>query len=736
MVTQHKHELSSLSVLDAVEILTNIADLKWNKEAIVMEPEKFIEEKKIAKKAIPFTSQKEQPHTISLIKEIFKVILDYLQNFYRSEDHFAPNPTAEEGVRTIMVIVGEAAKKLDTYKSLFEKARVKSITGLPEYKRLQEFYLSKIARKIDDSTLSKWLLELTKRAWDQSRDFKITPRKTMQTKHVFVDLDSVKKDTEYELFMLRKEDAARFYSPRLIRNIKLVCDFGEHFGKTEGFDPLQDIQIWQNKCFAAAAKGILAEVDREMRKFYQQALQFKDREVVEHINKAFMALMLCVNSQQWINNHPTKSSKEYFTDFQHYLRSALISRDYLKLIAYPPKQSSKLANTLLETIHGLCTAMYTSLRFYQPILAQLENMILDAVEHQSPEHIKAAEASHFLWNRLAGEHKAIEKHIKGHASGPLVKVLDILESDEYSAYDPFILQYLPSRLYALRINDHTILNLNIPSPTAQEFINKAAVIDEFKGFLRNCHEGEAITKHLMINLQDRTSWREHSRCVALEELQKHEGFEEKIIVVTLPKDTEFYHQLEPYYQENHADVFIENLKSHINDLSTGFYVPESLLNNITPRLIDGITAEIHRIFFSGKNVLLREHRLDFIELFYLFLELKLIEVVKPDSFSLTCKDGIDVSAAANALLFCVLKMINGEELTPADRTILNQILYAPALMQRERSINTDRFNRMISALKCVESVQHQLGRENFSTMIHDAFGIFYKTPILKSGIVC
>jgi hypothetical protein len=102
---------------------------------------------------------------------------------------------------------------------------------------------------------------------------------------------------------------------------------------------------------------------------------------------------------------------------------------------------------------------------------------------------------------------------------------------------------------------------------------------------------------------------------------------------------------------------------------------------------------------------------------------------------LTCKDGVDIGSTANAQLFAFLKIINEDHFTAQDRAALNNMLYAPALLIRERSVNPERFNRMNSAIKCIESVRSQLGKENFAMMIHDIFGEYYKTPILKSKIV-
>jgi hypothetical protein len=736
MVTQEKHETSYLSIMDAVEALANIADLDLNRNIAIVQPHDItVQDINVTYKTIHWLHHKEAPETIVVIKEIFRAILNYLRNFYRKDYSYVTNSKAVEGIKTIMVLVGEAAKKLDKYSSLFERAHVKSVADLSEYKHLQEFYLSKIARKVDEGTLGKWLLELTKRAWNHSREVKLTSKRAMQTKHVFVDLDSVKKDTEYELFFLRKEDATRFYSPRLIRNIKLVCDFGDYFNKSKtGNDSLEDIALWQDRCYLIAAKDILKTVENRLRRYFKEAMPFKDKELIQNLNKAFMALMLCANTHNQINQAHGKSCKDYFSDFQFYLRSALHTRDYLKLITYPPEPSSKLANCLLDTAHCVCMALFENLHFYQSIEPHLQKMFAEAAEIQSSEHEAAAKTSHALWSSLACENKAMTKLIKTHSNGPLIKVLDVLQNENQLAFDPFILQILPSRVFALS-NENKFMNVQIPSPTSQEFIHKVSIVEEFKGFLRNCEKNDFINKHLMINLQDRTSWREHFRCTVLEDLQKIEAFEQHLVVVTLSKDTEFYHQLEPYYQDNHADIFIQHLKEHLGDVNSGFYFPQEITKLLFPNFVEEVIKEIHHVFFSGKNILLREHRLDFIELFYLFLQLKLIEIVKPDSFSLTCKDGVDISSTANAQLFAFLKLINEDHFTAADRVALNNVLYAPALLIRERSVNPERFNRMNSVIKCIESVQSELGHEDFTKMIHDVFGKYYKTSILKSKIM-
>ena len=141
-----------------------------------------------------------------------------------------------------------------------------------------------------------------------------------------------------------------------------------------------------------------------------------------------------------------------------------------------------------------------------------------------------------------------------------------------------------------------------------------------------------------------------------------------------------------------------------------------------------------RIFFSGKNILLRDHRLSFIEIFYMFLHLKLIELVKPDALSFTCKDDIDIGSAASAQLYAFMKLIGSEKLTEADRNELNGIIYGAPVMLRERAMLPDRFNRMLNTIKTIELVREQYGEANFALIIHEAFDEYFKTPILQAKL--
>lgn len=171
------------------------------------------------------------------------------------------------------------------------------------------------------------------------------------------------------------------------------------------------------------------------------------------------------------------------------------------------------------------------------------------------------------------DYLAICSIFKNHSRGPLVKILEILDEGFRNGFDPFTQLNFPSLLYGLDWNGHKMVNIHLPSPTFQEFIHRAHVLEEFKGFLRHCQIEFPVHKHLLINLQDRTSWHEHARTFALEELRMHEDMDKVLTVITLAKETDFYLQLPPYQQENHAHIFIQQFKAHLGDEASGYYFP-------------------------------------------------------------------------------------------------------------------------------------------------------------------
>ena len=736
MTKGKNHEIPNITILDAVETLSDITDLEILPDIGITKKSNFIVgDQDITYRSVQWMHEDDIELRIKHLKEIFRVILTYLRDFYKKQYAYLEDHQSIEGIKNIMVLVGEAAKKLDRFRSIFHVSiKEKNVTDWKEYKQLQDFYLNRIARHIDEGVLSKWILGLAQKAFAVETPSLTEAKKELQTAHIFVDLEAVKKDTEYELFFMRKEDGSRFYSPRLIRNIKLVCDFGEYIGEDRVDDPLIDLVVWQDHFMHSCAKDLYTALQPTIKEFYECANKYKDKEILICLRKTIMALMLCSKSKHLYRNSPPKSCLEYFYDFQMYLRETLKTREYQRLKAYPPSITEKLDYCILDTVNSLCSAFFKLMKGYHEMIGPMQGLLREANQDISQEHLEAARSSHQLWSRLGCDHTALSKLFRRHANGPLIKVLNILEENNTNTYDPIMQGNIPSQFYSLYFNETKIDCIHLPCPIHQEQIDKATIIDEFKAFITDLKNRQS-GKHLIFNLQDRTSWREYVRCKLLEEMQLRGDFEDEIVIVTLPKDTEFYHQLAPYLNDKHADVFLKNLKKHALDESIGFFFPKNIKKQLSGSFIEDLASAIHRIFFHNKNVLLQEHRLDFIELFYTFLELKIIELVQPISFSFTCKDCIDIGSSSSAQLFAVLKLLNEEKLKEDEIDYLNVLLYASSILVRERLLSPERFKRTLNTIKVFESIRDEYGQVNFLMIIREAFGRLFKTNILESLVI-
>lgn len=740
MDTYDRQENSILTIDKAVETLSHIADLEIDRNLGTVPPDDILLEEaaSLGQHTIQWLQQQDASTTVEIVQETFRVILDYLKNYYKMEPGYIYDQQAIEGIKTIMVLVGEAAKKLDRYTALFNATSAKSVTELKEYKQLQEFYLNRVVREVDEDMLGKWIWALSQKGRGEGAVVEEPvqhARTSTHTKHVFVDLESVKKDTEYELFFLRKEDGSRFFSPRLIRNIKLVNDFGDSLGQEKHEDLLFNLSVWQDRLAHACAKNIVQTTRLYIDRFVRDAISHKDNELVTSVSKAIMGLLLAVNPHNLDHNMPIKSCRDYYCDFHYYLREALNSNDYKRLVAYPPNNSHRISHCLVQTIQAFCKATYVHLDAYQELLSLVHGVI----QHSLKEDVRNEKPTqqieeNTICNSLNRDYSAMSKLLKYHPNGPLNKIIESLEGGKYSEFDPITQENIASQLYTLYVQESRYVFARWPSPTHQEFIHKADLIEEFKGFLHACvHDGK-VAKCLLINMQDRVTWKEHARSAAIEELNHREAFDKHIIALTIAKDTEFYHQVAPYNDENNAEAFIQLFKDQLKDQASGFFIPKAVKDKLNGFIGEAMKA-IHRIYFSEKNTLTRDQRLDFIEIFYLFLQLKVLEIVKPDVIGFSCKDAIDICATTSAELFVFLKLLAQERLSENDREQLDLMLYGPVLLQRERILIPERFNRMVSTIRVFESMCRQLGQPTYSRIIQDAFGHLYETPILQGKVI-
>lgn len=697
MLIRKGHE--EISVMEAVDNLSHMAEIDLTVPA-----------KGVNVKALTEEQISEQMQTLSWhdpeyfvynrerVKDTLIAVFKYLKGLHEKDKGQLRDIDTQKAIQAIILLVNEAADKLDKYTELFKgPQKAGSVKELKEFKDLMHFYQTKVFQRYQaiPESEEKWKEEWGTETEEELLDIK---RKGLK------DLETVRRDNEYELFYITKEDGRPFFHRSLLRHIRLVGQFDELMIDSVEEDPFLRIKVLQDRDLHYAAQQILHVASPYVDDFCKEALKHRDVEVVAATSKALMALMLAANQRNLMQNSAGKSAISYYADFHFYLRQALASKEYKRFMAFPPDHSERFHNALINLIHILCTSFFMRVGSRREMVSFIHHLIERGGKNSVVRSQTASPLN--LWNQLLDQDQEIRQLLKQFPNGPLMKTVDAFRTEvEIEGFDPVAQENIACQLFTIVNDEMHISCVRIPSPTEQKVINKAEVIDEFSGFLRALSSHGRGQRHLLINLQDRTSWHEHSRCRAIEEIQKGAEFAEAVSIVTLPKNTDFYWQSSHYLHINEADAFIQQFKEQIaSEEQCGFYFPQGINKEELMAFAERAMPVIHQQLFGGKSTLLRKNRLDFIEVFYILFVLKIIELYRPDSVSFTCKDGVDTGAAASTELFAFLRMMNdGPAWSKQEKDFLLWMIYSGALTVRERAIDIQRFNRLISALEVVNA---------------------------------
>ncbi len=655
-----------LSIIDAVDNLSSMAELE-------QESQKF-------RWIAPGQQEKNQ----EAVKQTFRVVHNYLEHLYEKDQEKLKDKETQRGIQAMMVIAGEAAQKLGKYTDLFKGA-----AELKEYQDLQQFYLTKIMQRFQQSLK---LEEAWEEEWGGLKEEEIVDIHRRGLK----DLETVRKDKSYELFSIRKEDGRPYFNRNLLRHIKLVGDFDESLIETGAETPFTRVRTIEDRDAHATAREVLNLTAGYVDEFYKEALRYKEIVFAVALNKALMALMLAANGRNLMQNTTGKSCRGYYSDFHFFLREALGSPEYLEFLESPPARSERFSYALINVCQALCTAFFMRVGTRQEEIDLIHRLI----KKKPGESVPFAGIS--AWNGLLEDDEEMRSLLKGYPSGPLLKTLELFREEEGKlGFDPLAQRNLPSQLFNFSLGELHVSVLRVPAPIRQEVITKATVVSEFRGFLRHLKTKLEGKRYLLVNLQDRTSWEEHARCSALEELSR----QGELLVLTLPRDTDFYNQSQEYAEQSESEGFVAVFKEQIaSGESCGFYFPPQVQKEEIVRISSQLIELIWKEVFSHGKTLSRKQRLDFIEIFSSFFVLKMIEMLKIEIVSFTCKDALDNGAAMGAGFFAFLRQLStGEAWFKEEKDFLLWMLYGPALIVRERLIDISRLNRTISALAALDA---------------------------------
>ncbi len=630
-------------------------------------------------------------------------ILDILDRSYWAIHHhlisLRDNPKTdweskrvEEGVAAIMTLVGESARKIDLYLA-FRLGHVLAtkVVDREEFRSLQKFYLQHIRSKFSNGIEGDlaWSEE-----WLENKEAPASAVCGLK------DFETVRKDGEYELFYLRNEDGKPYFNPALLRNIKLTVEM-ESLSDTFEEDPLLQVRSMLDRDSQASANQILGESHAQWILFFKMSKKFVGHELAQALGKVATALFLAANHRNLLQHTSLKNCLQYFDDFIFFLRAALKTSEYQKWVAYPPDSSDKVALLLLELTHSLCSSLFLRAGGIKQEAIGLIHRTMRKGEEMSQAMEKHLAKAESVWGQFFLDDERLRALLSHFPNGSLFKILDIVrESQDENAvvsFDPIAQGNLPSRLYRIDWGEKKMQAMHLPAPICQSVINKVEIVDEFRAFLRRYKD--LSKKHFLINLQDRTSWREFSRSKKLETLQHNAEYTKSYASITLSKDTDFYHQANEYALLNQAEDFISALKAQIaSEAECGYYFPPSWNPSERFAFVEDAIRLIHAQFFHNKKELHRKDREDFIEIFYQLLVLKALEHYSPDSMSFTCKDALDVGSAASAIFYGFIKMLTEETSMKEERDFFLWLFYVPALLVRERAADPERIHRALSVL--------------------------------------
>lgn len=681
-----------LSLEEAMENLSTIAQMEVDEKTTLglLKGEKIVVEGgEYSYTDVIWLFPEDHLNFIASVRPSFAALVLHLEKLFQKHQADPDNVQIQKGMESIFTLSIDAVEKVKEYFALFGKNV--DLSQTEEFKKLEELWKNKIKPALGTEA-ETWGKDWAKNADSKTLDFDFTGLK---------DWETIKADRAWELLHLKDENEKPLFDSSLLRDIKISAVLSSARKSKEDFilflaeRKAADLQL--------SSKHILMMVGKEVAGFYKSHFDFSKNKLAALFSKAVFALFLAANPKNLNKN--TKNSLGYFRDFQLFLRQAL------KALEYRQAAFSRKKNQLFSSVNELCYQFFTKVvTIKEEMIGYLHRLGRMNAKKQAFKNLN-------LQKKIELFDENVRSFLDQMPSGPVIKLLQAIQKEQ-KGFDPILESSTPSKLYEFEIKNKKCTLLHLPSPTVQEKISMANLSDEFIGFLEALKEkGEKL---LFINLQDRNSYKEAARVKILETLAQKEEFGKALAFVSLNKDSSFYHQSEGYAHlekaEDFLNVFLEKLVKGNDDF---LILPMPLTDHMQTDL-QALLNKIHQLFFLEKAVLSHEERVDFIELFYHFFVLKLIEDKKPDFLAFSSKDGVDSAAAFNASFLIFLKQLAKSKFKPADEDFILFLLYAPALLVRHRAIDRVVLNRTLACLDHLEE-RHKEVRKVFVDLFSKVF---------------
>lgn len=674
------------SIVDVIDLLSSLSEIDIT---LAIEKQDALKGHTLSAK---WLSEAHIAENEELIRKLFKGVQSYLEQLVEKDPEQLKDAEVQRGVQALMTFVLEAADKIEKYTQLFKKSQsLETLADLQEYRDLQEYYTSAIAPHMPSEVdkTDEW-----EEDWGvRGSELTASHRRGLRS------MSEIRSDKQYELLYLLKEDGKPFYDYDVLRHARMLYDFDKSAIDYETENLFYKISLVQDKECHNRALYVLKICGYLIDEFFKEALKHKESPFVAHVSMSIMGLMLAANPRNLKQTSVSeKTSFGYFSDFHYYLRKALISEEYQKLIM-TSHERRPFQSCLFVLVHKLCAAYFSASIEHREMAAIIRRLISEG----SAKTSKKINPSSLRFEHMLLEDEALRASLEKYPAGAIHKLAELFEKGGNSkGFDPLSQENFPEQVFNFTLSEKDVSCLRMPAPVWQEYIQKAELAKEFEGFLRFLSTTSNKQKLFFINLQDRTSWQDFARCTLLEDTSKKEEFYESLALFGLAKSTDFYHQSDVYFDQGDAKPFMELLEEQVlGGPQCGFYMSESVAVYVKTRL-SKLVSMIHEACFGKSQKLSREERRDFIEITYLFLTLLVVNMAEADYVCFSDKDSLDAGAAMTAEWFGFCKMISGSALSEEDKGLFLYLMYAPALKLRERAIDKDRVSRTFSALEVLQ----------------------------------
>ena len=405
--------------------------------------------------------------------------------------------------------------------------------------------------------------------------------------------------------------------------------------------------------------------------------------------------------------------EEGFKEFLHLLRSVIRSKSYKNLLERKPE------NAALRFVQKIAFSFYAQIdleKYHRKLMDFSYRSSGIKFKELSWESVPKKERKLFGLEKMLSELKLVQHSLK--RVKPFFDLSAFTRFKQsykgltvWSKFDPNMECSTPSvKLHLEGEGGSSTRFLRLSTPTLGGN-RKPKFAPEFLAFLdylkrKNLH-------HTYISLQDNRVFslknaqkkrefmkafgvdRECHRAKLLESLNRIPRFKGAIDVVTLSKDSRFYHQSEEFSGDESKEVFLARYFFNLNSNVEGFYIPKSWDTKKKPILFDKM-KRLLEILFSEKEVLTRLDKRIFIELSYLVV----IDLSQKDSsfMNITCKEGIDRAECVYGFLSLMCFLLKEEEVL--EKKYLDNFFmsfFSSALSTKKRAVSGPRFEAFYEA---------------------------------------